>query len=198
MCGGSDDATKQAQQAEAERRRETAAATSAIERAFAGRQGQLDDFVAALREQFTGEARKQRDRVARRGKFSLARAGLTGGSAAADFGTRLGDEFQDALLESERQSQLSLSDLLSADEASKSRLLSLAQSGLDVGSAARQAGQALQSNITGAKARSAVSSLGDLFANTRNIFIQQEEAAQRRRGLRESQVFADPFSRGVA
>ena len=89
-----------------------------------------------------------------------------------------------------------MSDLVAADQASKQNLIALAQGGGSVASAAANSAAALQSNIAGARSRTAVSSLGDIFAQQADVSRAAEEAAQRRRGLEESQVFADPFSRG--
>ncbi len=198
MCGGRDDATKAAQAAEETRKKQVADATGAIERAFGGgeRQGQLDDFIKALRGEFTTEAGRQKKIIDRRAKFGLARSGLTGGSTAADTKVNIGRQFQTGLLESERLSQASLSDLVAADQASKRQLTALAQGGGSVASAAQSSAAALRSNIAGARSSTAVSSLGDIFADQASVSRAAEEAAERRRGLRESQVFADPFSRG--
>ena len=198
MCGGRDDATKAATTAEDARKKQVADATGAIERAFGGtqRQSQLDDFIKALRGEFTTEAGRQKKIADRRAKFSLARSGLTGGSAAADTKTDIGRQFQTGLIESERLSQSSLADLIAADQASKRQLTALAQGGGSVASAAANSAAALRSNIAGARSSSSVASLGDIFASTAAVSSAAEEAAQRRRGLRESQVFADPFSRG--
>ena len=199
MCFGSDKATKAATEAERQRTIQVANATNAIERAFGGesRQTQLDDFIKALRGEFTTEAGRQKTIASRRAKFGLARSGLTGGSEAADRQVRIGREFQTGLLKSERLAQGSLADLVSADERSKQNLIALAQGGGDVSSAARNAATALQSNIAGARSRTAVSSLGDIFADTSAVAKSAEEAAERRRGLRASEVFAAPFSRGT-
>ena len=199
MCfGGGDKATKAAAAEEAARKKQVSDATSAIERAFGGtsRQGQLDEFIKALRGEFTTEAGRQRGIASRRGRFSAARSGLTGGSAAADAQVRIGEQFQTGLLESERLSQAALADLRSADEASRRSLIGLAQGGSTVTSAAQNAANALRSNIAGARSGTAVSSLGDIFAESTEIISGAEEAAERRRGLKESKVFADPFSRG--
>jgi hypothetical protein len=195
MCGGGGDASKAAEQAEFKRRKQVAGATSAIDKAFAGRGGQLDDFVSALREQFGAEAGRQKKDADRNLKFSLARGGLTGGSAAADTGTKLGQEFQEGILKGERLSQSALSDLKSADEASRARLVGLAQGGASISGSAQNAANALRTNIGKAKSAGALDSLGDIFGDTRSLFVEQQEAAERRRGLRESEVFAAPFSR---
>ncbi|MEE9311797.1 MAG: hypothetical protein V3V10_05220 [Planctomycetota bacterium] len=196
MCGGGGGkAAKHARTEELARKREIAAATSAIDRAFSRRGSQLDDFVSALREQFGAEAGRQKTIADRQLKFSLARGGLTGGSAAADTGTELGEEFQRGILKGERLSQSALADLKSADEASRARLVALAQGGAGVTSSATNAANALSANIKGARSSSGIESLGDIFGDVRSLFVQQQEAAERRRGLRESEIFAAPFSR---
>lgn len=197
MCGGTDKATKAAQTREDERRIQVANATAAIERAFGGegRQGQLEDFVNALREQFGTEAGRQRKDIGRRSKFALARSGLTGGSAAADIGVDIGRQFQGGILEGERLSQSALADLTSADVRSKQNLIALAQGGAGVSSGARQAAEALKSNLAGARSRIGSESLGDIFSESEDILLASEKAAGRRRGLAESDIFADPFSR---
>ncbi len=198
MCfGGGGSAAEAAQQEETARKQQVADATAAIDRAFTGRTGQLDDFIAALREEFTTEAQRQKGDADRQLKFSLARGGLTGGSAAADAGTTLGDEFQRGLLKGERLSQASLAELTSADEQSRQQLIALAQGGASVSTAASQAGRSLRSNLEGAKATGLAQSLGDIFGDTRSLFVRQQEAAERRRGLKESELFAAPFSRGT-
>lgn len=199
MCGGQDDATKEAQRAEEARQRQVREATAAIEGVFGGesRQGQLDDFVSALREKFGTEAARQKEQVGRRAKFATARSGLTGGSADADLRVGIGRDFQKGILEGERLSQSALADLLQSDAQSKQNLTSLAQGGADISTAARQASQALQSNLAGARAGADIRSLGDIFGDTRGVLLESEKAAARRRGLRDSEVFANPFSRGT-
>ncbi len=196
MCGGGDGgAAGRAEADERKRKRQVASSTSAIDRAFDRRGGQLDDFVAALREQFGAEAGRQKTIADRSLKFSLARGGLTGGSAASDSGTKLGEEFQRGILKGERLSQSALADLTSADESSRARLISLAQGGANATTSQNAATRALSSNISSARTSSGIESLGDIFQDTRGLFVEQQEAAERRRGLKESEVFASPFSR---
>lgn len=189
------DQTRAAEAAERARTQQIAQAQTAINAAFSGRQSQYDDFVNALRGEFTADATKQKGIADRQLKFSNARAGLTGGSQAADSGTQLGEEFQKGLLTAERKAQSSLADLVSADEASRSQLFSLAQGGASVGAAASQTANALRANIAGAKDKGTVEGLGDIFGNTYDLYTKQQEAAARRRGLKESEVYSDPFSK---
>lgn len=196
MCGGGGDAQRAAEQAERERKQQVRSSTAAIDQAFSGRSGQLEEFLNALRENFRTDATRQKKVADRQLKFSLARGGLTGGSAAADAGTNLGREFQEGLLKGERQSQVSLADLLAADQASKQQLIALAQGGADVSTAARSSATALQANLKNARSSGLAFDIGNIFEQTGDLFVRQQEAAERRRGLKESDIFADPFSRG--
>jgi hypothetical protein len=197
MCGGGNNkAADAANKAEDDRKQQVASATAAIDQAFSGRTGQLDDFANALREDFRADANQQKTVADRRLKFALARGGQTGGSLAVDQGRTLGKEFQKGLLKGERGVQGSLADLSSADEATRQNLIALAQGGAGIGSSAQAASRALQSNISGARASGLANDLGDIFSDTRGLFVKSEEAAARRKGLAESEVFADPFSRG--
>lgn len=197
MCGGGNNkAADAANKAEQERKQQVARATAAIDSAFSGRGGQLDEFADALRADFRADANQQKTVADRRLKFALARGGQTGGSLAADQGATLGREFQKGLLKGERGVQGSLADLQSADEASRANLIALAQGGASLGSSAQAASRALQSNISGARSSGLANDIGDIFSDTRGLFVKSEEAAARRKGLAESEVFADPFSRG--
>ena len=196
MCGGGTDRASQAAEArERSRQRNIAASTQEIDRIFNQRGGQQQDFVNALRDFFTTDIRKQQSDTARQVKFGLARGGLTGGSAAADIGTTLGEEFTQGLLSSEQLAQRSLADLQARDEASRQSLLALAQTGLQPGTAAARASESIRANLEGARSRSRVEGVGDVFGTTADIFRKQAEAAERRRGLKEADIFADPFSR---
>lgn len=197
MCGGgSDRAARQAAAAEAERKAEIARGTDLIDQAFAARQPQYDDFVSALREHYTADAERQKEIADRQLRFSMARGGLTGGSAQADANTELGREFSEGLLSAERQAQVGLADLMSRDDASRMNLLALVQSGANATTAAQQAGAAMRSNIQNAKSTGMVEGLGDVFGGTANLYKQQQEAAARRRGLKEAEIYANPFTRG--
>lgn len=195
MCGGGDKASKRAEQRETERQAQIKQATSEIDRIFNQRGGQQQDFVSALRDFFTTDVRKQQQETARQAKFGLARSGLTGGSAAVDIGTTLGDEFTKGLLTAEQQSQGALADLRGQDESTRQSLLALAQTGLAPGTAAARASESISANIAGARSRALTEGVGSVFGGTADIIRQQQEGAERRKGLREANVFADPFSR---
>ena len=148
-----------------------------------------------MREQFSTEAGEQKANIDRRSKFALARGGLTGGSVDRDTGVTLARDFQKGLLKGERLSQSALADLRASDERTRQSLIGLVQGGASATTAATSAANALSTNIAGARSNSAVDAIGDIFGNTREVFVQQEEAEARRRGLAESEIFASPFSR---
>ena len=196
MCGGGNtDASDAAQAREDERQAEIGRSTSAIDAAFGNRGAQQQEFVNSLREFLTGDVRRQQKVAGRRSKFGLARSGLTGGSQAVDQGRTLAEEFTEGLMKAERGAQSGLANLKGQDEQARLQLLSLAQTGLKSGTAAARASEAIRSNLAGATATGLQSDIGDVFGKTANLFRAQEEAAERRRGVKEAEVFADPFSR---
>ena len=196
MCiGGGNKATKQARKAEEARTAEIASGTSAVNQAFDARRPQYDQFINSLREHFRTDAERQKGVADRQLRFSLARGGLTGGSAQRDAGTNLGREFSQGLLEGERQAQGGLADLQARDEQTRMNLLSMVQGGMNATTAAQQAGHSMRSNIAGAQSANLVGGLGDIFGGTTNLYEKQQAAAQRRRGLAEAEKYANPFSR---
>lgn len=167
-----------------------------INSAFAGRQGQYDDFVAAMRKQYGDELQRQQTKASQQSKFALARGGLTGGSAAVTAGKELGREFTQGTIAAEGKASGALSDLQAKDEQSRLGMISLAQSGSDIGNAATQTANALRANIGAASSSGIANGLGDVFGNTAATYKNMNEAASLRRGLKSSEIYANPFTRG--
>lgn len=196
MCmGGSNDAAKEAKKAEDLRQSTISGNVSRINSAYAGREPQYVKFGEALRERLNKDLARQREVATRQSKFGLARAGLTGGSAQRDAGKILAREGQEGIFSAERQVQRGISDLRGADENARTQLISLAQSGSDIGNPAIQAGSMLRANLGAAE--SAVQPLGDMFAATAATYRAQKDAAERRRGLSDAQLYANSFTRGT-
>lgn len=167
-----------------------------INSAFGGRQGQYDQLGAALRERYGGQLKLQQGEAARKLKFSLARGGLTGGSAQVDAGRTLSREATEGTLAAERAAQGGVAGLKSQDEASRLQLISLAQSGSDIGNAAAQTASALKANAEGAASAATPAALGDIFGSTAATYKAQQDAAARRKGLQDANAYANPFTRG--
>lgn len=181
--------------AEAARQGRITSNVTSINSAFSGRQPQYDALGGALRERFNTDLAKQRENATRQTKFSLARGGLTGGSAAIDAGRNLTREAQEGVIQAERKARGGVADLQARDEATRSQLIGLAQSGNDIGNAASQTAQALRANL-GSANDSLVNGLGEVFGNTAQAYRTQQDAAARRRGLSEASTYTKAFSRG--
>lgn len=179
-------ATKRARLDEAERQFKMTEATNRLNAVFDSpqRAAQLADFLAALRELYSNQLNRQKTIADRNLKFSMARSGLTGGSAAVDANRLLGEEYTEGLLNAENRAQSAVGDLRSQDEASRMGIISMIRSGLDSTTAAQRAGSAMQANAQSAQGRAMSEGLGDIFGNTAALYKQQQEAAERRRGER--------------
>lgn len=197
MCiGGDDKATKQAARAEQERQAQVERGRAAVDEAFQGRSGDIAGFADALRAHFSNLLGREHEDSARQLRFGLARGGLTSGSLAKDAGFNLSREFQEGTLANDRRVQGAVADLNQADEAARLNMYNLVQTGGDVGTATARAGAAMRANIGSALSAGTAQGIGDVFGGTADLYRRQQEAAERRRGLRESQLYTNPFSRG--
>ncbi len=187
-------AERRAAATEAARQGRISSNVSQINSAFANRQPQYDALGGALRERLNNDLTRQRGVATRQSKFALAKSGLTGGSAAIDAGRTLAREGQEGVLEAERRARAGVADLMSKDEQTRTQLISLAQSGNDIGNASAQAAAAARANLTGSD--NLVNGLGEVFGNTAQTYRAQQDAAARRRGLSEASTYAKAFSRG--
>jgi hypothetical protein len=192
-----DRANRAAESREAARQDQIGRTTQLIDYAYdnPARKKQYDDFATALRGFYGEDLGRQKADADRNLKFSLARSGLTGGSAAVDTGKRLGDEYVRGTLESERRTQGSLADLMSADQSSRLNLINMAQSGMDATTGATRAAEAMRSNIGSATSQSRAQGLGDIFAGTTGLYNRQREEAGRRRALGYDATRQDLYGR---
>lgn len=179
MCigGGTDQATKEAERAEAERRRQVAATQQAIEGIYSSPQRQQDisGLEAAVR-QFLGQDLSRKTGEAQRSlKFALARDGQTLGSTAVDRNRDLGEQYLRGSLEVDRRAQAAGAALRDADQQAKLSLFSQAAAGLDQTTAVRQAGEGMRANIGIARGDALQSGLGDLFSQLGDIYKRSRE-----------------------
>lgn len=196
MCfGGGDKATKQAEKAEAARQSTISGNVGAINTAFRGREPQYAEVGNATRSRLNTELARKRSEASRQTKFALAKSGLSGGSAAIDAGRRLTREGQEGAIGVERMARATEADLRSQDEASRLQLISLAQSGSEIGNAGQQAANMLRSNIDSAANKNLVDGLGNVFGGSADAYKRSQDAAARRKGLSEASTYAKAFSR---
>jgi hypothetical protein len=198
MCmGGSNQATQQANQMEAQRQGTINSNIGAINSAFANRTGEYSTYKTALQDQYQQELNRQQAIAARNNKFSMARSGLTGGSAAADASTLLGQEMAKGTVAAQQGVNSGVAKLQAADEATRQQMISLAQSGGDIGNAASQTASALQANIGNAQAVNPAAGLGDVFAGTTSAVNQAQSAAALRSGILKGQTYATKAQGGL-
>lgn len=185
--GSSNNAAKAAAAADAERNREIQASIAEITKAYSSpaRQAQYDSYGRTLTDYYTGQVKEQGEANARNLKFSLARSGLTGGSAAVDADTQLQKDYTKGLLAASQQAQAGKASLVSADQSAKQQLISLAQQGAYTGTAGAQAAEAQRAAIEAARGNYNAGALGDLFKGTAEIYRNQQTAAANRRAAQQ-------------
>lgn len=179
-------AEKRATQAEAERQASMGRATDRVNAVFDApeRAAQIQDFLDAIRGNYRIEADRQKGIADRKLKFSMARSGLTGGSASVDANRNLGEEYTRGLLDAESRSQEAAGRLRADDEASRLGIISMIRQGLDATTAAQRAGAAMSQNAQIAMGEATPKGLGEIFGGTAELYKAQQEAAERRRGER--------------
>lgn len=199
MGSGGGDASRQARIAEEQRQARIADTTARINSVYDApdRKNQYSDFLGAVRQHYNDDATRQKQVADRNLKFSMAKSGLSGGSADADARQTLGEEFTRGLLKSEDNAQAALGDLKASDESSRLQLLTMAQSGLDATTAASRAMANVQQGAQTARARATADGLGDIFAATNKTYQQQQEAAGRRAGMTApvGSLYGSPWSK---
>ena len=196
MCGGGGDAQKAAQQQEQQREDTISKNVGAINSAFSNRQPEYDQYRKALQDQYETELNRQQAIAGRNNKFALARSGLTGGSAAVDSGRLLGQEEAQGTLAAQQGVQSNVSKLQSNDEATRQQMISLAQSGGDIGNAATQTANSLRANLGNAQSVNAAQGLGDVFGATTASYNNEQQAAALRSGLLKGQLYASANTPG--
>lgn len=196
MCGGGNDATKQAAAQEAAQQATISKNVNQIDSAFSNRQPEYDQYRQGLQAQYQQELDRQQAIAGRNNKFALARSGLTGGSAAVDSGRLLGQEEQLGTLAAQQQVNSGVSKLQAQDESTRQQMISLAQSGNDIGNAATETSQALRANLGQAQSVNAAQGLGDVFAQTANSYNNEQTASALRNGLLKGSLYAQKGSAG--
>jgi hypothetical protein len=183
MSANSGKAAAQAQAQENARRNRVKETTKRIDTIFDDpkRTAQYDQLAQDLLANFSLDANRQKAVADRQLRFSLARGGQTGGSAAVDAGRVLRDDYTRGILKATQQAQGGAADLRNADQTSRMNLIQLANAGTDVTSAAANAASAMRASLEGARSGAVANGLGDIFANSAGIYQKQQEAAERRR-----------------
>lgn len=129
------------------------------------RQQQIDSYrddVLAINQREVGE---QRDDMARQLRFALARSGLAGGSQDAYEGGEIKERFDRGLLRAGEVADDAAAGVRAEDEATKQRLIQMAQSGVSQGTAVQNALQSMRVNLDQSRANTQLARVGDVFAD---------------------------------
>lgn len=145
------------------------------------RQAQIDAFGQNLNKYYTGQANEQEANSARNLKFAEARSGLTGGSANVDANTQLSKDYTKALLQASQLAQGGKASLEQADINSKNNLISLAETGANIGSIPGQVATAQKASLDSAQNYGNANALGNIFAGTAGIYQTEQNAAANRK-----------------
>lgn len=182
MGSGSSGAQQQAQQAEAQRQAQIDATTGAINSAYDSpqRAQQIQDFVQALRSYYGQDLDRQKAINDRELRFALARNGVIGGSTQLDQQRNAGEMFQRGVLDAEQRAQSAGAQLHGQDAQTRLNLLSMAQTGLDAGTAAQQAASAMQTSLQSGMGDAQAQGLGDIFGTMAKFYDKSNQTKQYR------------------
>lgn len=181
--GTNNNASNAAAAADAQRQNNINQSISQINAAYGSptRQAQIDQFGTNLNNYYTGQANEQEATNARNLKFAEARSGLTGGSANVDANTQLSKDYTKALLQASQLAQGGKASLQQADVNSKNNLISLAETGANIGSIPGQVASAQTANLNAAQNYGNANALGNIFAGTAGIYQAEQNAAANRK-----------------
>lgn len=148
------------------------AAWRAEQAAPSTRQALYDDVSGATRDVALRDVDRQFTQASKANKFGLARSGLLGGTVDAESGSDLAQRYGEGRIKAEQAGVNAAADLASTDEKTRQNLISLAQSGIDTGTASSLAAGQMAAAANSARSASAGASVGDLFSNLSQAYLQ--------------------------
>jgi len=182
--GGGGDAGADARAQEAERQARITAATEQINSIFGNtpRESLYQDQKKAVYDINKAEVDRQATDALKANRFGLARSGLAGGSVDIDSNEDISRRTNEGLLRAGGIADQSAADLRTADERTRGNLLSMAQSGIDTGSAATMALNGLKVNADGVAAQRAGANVGSLFNDMSQAYLMNQQGLGRAAG----------------
>ena len=119
----------------------------------------------------TRDVNRQAADAERLNRFALARNGLLGGSADVDSGFEINRMTNEGLMKAGGIADQAAADLRMSDERTRGDLISMAQSGIDTGTAQQMALSGLAANAEAAKSSAAAATVGDLFSGLSGAYM---------------------------
>jgi len=187
MGSSSSKASRQAQKAEDERRRQIEQTQSRIEGIFSSPEREADiqkyiDAVSGYQQLGLDREKAINDREL---KFALARGGLAGGSTAIDQNRKLSEAFLRATIEAERRAQGAGNQIRQSDQQAKYNLFNQALGGLDMTTATSNAMREMQNNIGLAKNTATENNFDQFFSDFGDLFTASRKSAGERKQQEE-------------
>ena len=118
------------------------------------------------------EVNRQYGDAERNNRFGLARHGLMGGSADVDSNARLQEITNEGLMKASGIADSAAASLRAKDESARQSLISMAQSGIDTGTAQKMAMESLDSTSQEAQSARSGASVGDLFGGLSQAYLR--------------------------
>ena len=119
----------------------------------------------------TRDVNRQAADAERLNRFALARNGLLGGSADVNSGFEINRMTNEGLMKAGGIADQAAADLRMSDERTRGNLISMAQSGIDTGTAQQMALSGLAANAEAAKSSAAAATVGDLFSGLSGAYM---------------------------
>lgn len=165
-----------ARQMEEERQARINAAVSQINNIFnnkvpESREQMYTNQRQAVYDLNTRDVNRQAADAERLNRFALARNGLLGGSADVDSGFEINRMTNEGLMKAGGIADQAAADLRMSDERTRGNLISMAQSGIDTGTAQQMALSGLAANAEAAKSSAAAATVGDLFSGLSGAYM---------------------------
>lgn len=137
-----------------------------------GREKLYEDQRDAVYEINSREVNRQYGDAERNNRFGLARHGLMGGSADVDSNARLQEITNEGLMKASGIADSAAASLRAKDESARQNLISMAQSGIDTGTAQKMAMESLDSTSQEAQSARSGASVGDLFGGLSQAYLR--------------------------
>lgn len=150
------------------------AAQAGLQGAKGQREAMYGDISSAVRDTALRDLDHQYTTASNRNLFGLARSGLLGGSADAESGSQLQELYGEGKLKAQQQGQQAAADLRMQDEKTRQNLISLAQSGLDTGTAASLAEGQMASAADSARGAAGGATVGRLFDDLSQAYVTNQ------------------------
>ncbi len=128
------------------------------------------------------EVDRQAKEAERKTRFGLARVGLLGGSEDVDAAAENDRRTNEGLLRAGGIADQAAADFRAADERTRSNLISMAQSGIDTGTAAQMALGGLKANADSMAEARAGATVGGLFNDLSQAYLMNQVLAGKNSG----------------